>query len=96
MMKVKGTETTSREVNISISPRDVFTSLRTEVFSKLKLPSYDVPFIKDGKILVEEEEHGHTTSWSTKVLFEVPSANQLDAIKTFEMLNTLMQKLEIK
>lgn len=95
-MKVKGTETTSREVNIQISPRDVFTSLRTEVFSALKLPCYDIPFVKDGKIMVEEEEHGHTTYWTTKVLTEQPSEDQLNAIETFQKLSTLMQKLEIK
>ena len=96
MMRINGTETTSRKVELNVSPREVFKSLRTEVFLKLKLSTYDIPFIKDGKIMVEEEEHGHMTYWTTKVLIETPSQDQLDAIKTFEMLYALIQKLEIK
>ena len=96
MMRINGTETTSRKVELNISPREVFVSLRAEVFAKLKLPTYDIPFIKDGKILVEEEQHGHTTYWTTEVVANKPSQDQIDAIETFHKLNTLMQKLEIK
>ena len=95
-MRINGTETTSRKVELNVSPRDVYVSLRAEVFSKLKLPTYDMPFVENGKIVVEEEEHGHTTYWTKKVLTETPSQDQLDAIETFRNLAQLMQKLEIK
>ena len=96
MMRINGTETTSRKVELTVSPRDVFTSLRAEVFAKLKLPTYDIPFVKDGKILVEEEQHGHTTYWTTEVVADKPSQDQIDAIETFQKLIALIQKLEIK
>ena len=96
MMYINGTETTSRKVELNVSPREVFVALRREIFSKLKLPTYDIPFIENGKLVVEEEEHGHTTYWTKKVLFEVPSQDQIDAVETFASLSALMQKLEIK
>ena len=96
MMQVKGTEIARRQVDVEISPRDVFESLRKEVFAKLKLPQYDVPYIKGGKIYIDEEEHGHRTTWDTKLIVEVPSGEQLDAILIFEQLAALMKKLEIR
>ena len=95
-MQINGVETTSRKVELNVSSREVFVSLRREVFSKLKLPTYDIPFVKDGKILVEEEQHGHTTYWTTEVVAEKPTKDQLEAIDAFQKLNDLMQKLEIK
>jgi hypothetical protein len=96
MMQVKGTEIAKRQVEVEISPRDVFTSLRGEVFSKLKLPTYDIPYVKNGKIYIDEEEHGHRTTWDTKLIAEVPSEDQLTAIETFQNLIALIQKLEIR
>jgi hypothetical protein len=107
-MKVKGFETTTRNVSIEVDPMDALESLKAVVYEKHSLP-LDAYVTNKGEIAREVEYHGMPASvgsiatrtgshsyFQTEILFKEPTKQQLHAISVFSNLYDLVQKAVLK
>jgi len=94
-MKLKGWETTSRNVEIEVEPMKMVSALKSCVFEKLEIPS-DAYIDNQGRLVYDIEHHTSHSWFETVVLFEKPSKEQLHAIQTFSDLYDLVQKATVK
>ena len=87
-IRITGVETTSRRVDLSVEPQELFEALRQHVLAKQKIRvgAYE----KDGKIMLEEEHHTSHSWFEESVLIEKPTKSQLKALRTLSDLAELL------
>lgn len=89
-MKVKATKT--EVVEVDVNTLDMFNALKTYLFNTYRIPSD--AYIKDGKIIVDQEYHTSHSWFEEKVVFDKPSEDQLEVINTVRSLAGLMDKAQ--
>lgn len=95
-MKVKGIKVEKTNVEVEVSPEEIFATLRNFVFSKLGLGSeYYLKEIKGQQNVYSLEEYHTSHSWTTEEMkIEKPSKAQVLAIELFDQLKELMKEIE--
>lgn len=90
-MKIKGTETVSKTVEIDVNPVDAVKALKQVIYPSIKLPlTSENLYIANGKIYVDEEYRGGShSSYETLLVEDTPTDEQLETIKLFAKLNSL-------
>ena len=86
-MRIKGTERTSREVEIDIDAGDALSKIRGEVYCSLGIP-HDA-YLNHQGYLVEDEEHYHGSD-TQKIITKTPNENQVKTIEAFRHIYAMM------
>lgn len=86
-MRIKGFETISREVNVTVDEFEVLKSLRYKAYDSLDIRA--AAFLNSKGQLVEDEDHYHGTI-SEKVLDENPSELQVTTIQAFNHIERIL------
>jgi hypothetical protein len=87
-MKVMATKT--EYVEVDVKPLDAFTALKRHLFHARGIPFG--AYIKDGKIVVDQEYHTSHSWFEEKVMAAEPSKDQLEVISTMKSLAALIDK----
>lgn len=87
-MKVKATRTD--RVEVDVTPLEVFNALKMHLFSAYNIPLNG--YIKDEKIIVDEEYHTSHSWFEERVVHANPSKDQLEVVNVVKSLASLINK----
>ena len=91
-MELKGYETVSRNVVVSVEPMEVFERLKYHVMkTKLNLDT-DSYIDREGRLVCVEEHHTSHSYFTTKIIDESPSQEIKDVLAALKIIRQVMLK----
>jgi hypothetical protein len=90
-MKVKGSHTTTTDVEVDISPSDAFKALKKLILDAYGFP-YDACVNSKGQIVVDVEYYTSHSWFEEKIINPNPTNEQL---KVFEDIKNFAQQLDL-
>lgn len=94
-MIIRGTQTEHRKVQITVHPYDIFVELGNKALRTLDKNLNVDCFINDKGQIAENVEYFTSHSWdSEEVRIAEPTEAQLEAVKAFKLLKSLVHNIK--
>lgn len=92
-IKVRGDRTVHERVEVEVNPRDAFEELAKLVKARHGLSAHS--YERNGKVVEDHSDGGGGHSWTdTVVVVELPTAEQLHALRTIDAMRDLVWKAQ--